>query len=184
MSQVASLLGLPVESEAVAERVAWDTVTILRTWSETLAVLDWDLVLQPTPSRGRSIRNLTVNTFHPFELVAEAFRTGAFEWYPERDDQRERELTDMSAHRQYADSILQGCELFLFESSDELADPARMSTGPQGELTFTALLEAQRWHAAWHHRQVVDHSRRQGRLNIPDLPVPLMADIRLPADIY
>lgn len=184
VSQIASMLGLPWHSGAVAERVAWDTVTILSAWSATLAVLDWDLVLQPTPSRGRSIRNLTVNTFHPFELVPEAFRTGAFEWYPERDDDRERGLTDMSALRQYADSILQSWELFLFENSDELGDPARMSTGPHGELTFTALLEAQRWHAAWHHRQVVDHCRQQGRLDMPELPEPLVREIRLPADIY
>ena len=184
MSQVASLLGLPLESGAVAERVAWDTVTILKTWTETLAVLDWDLVMQPTPSRGRTIRNLTVNTFHPFELVPDAFHTGSFEWYPDRDDEREHGLTDMTALRQYAHRILEGWELFLFEFGDELDDPSRMSAGPQGELTFTALLEAQRWHSAWHHRQVVDHCRRQGREHLPELPEPLMEDIRLPADIY
>lgn len=184
VSQVASLLGLPVQTGAVAERVAWDTVTILKTWTETLAVLDWDLVMQPTPSRGRTIRNLTVNTFHPFELVPEAFHTGTFEWYPERDDERERGLTDMPALRHYADRVLEGWELFLFEFSDRLGDPSRMSTGPQGELTFTALLEAQRWHSAWHHRQVVDHCRGQGRRDLPEVPEPLMDDIRLPADIY
>jgi hypothetical protein len=184
VSQVASLLGLPVQTGAVAERVAWDTVTVLETWTETLAVLDWDLVMQPTPSRGRTIRNLTVNTFHPFELVPEAFHTGRFEWYPERDDERERALTDMPALRHYADSVLQAWQLFLFGYGDELGDPSRMSSGPQGELTFTALLEAQRWHAAWHHRQVVDHCRQQGVEQLPELPEPLMNNIRLPADIY
>lgn len=184
VSQVASLLGLPVPSLAVAERVAWDTVTVLKTWTETLAVLDWDLVMQPTPSRGRTTRNLTVNSFHPFELVPEAFHRGSFEWYPERDDERERELTDMPALQEYADRILGGWELFLFEHSDALGDTAGMVRGPQGELTFTALLEAQRWHAAWHHRQVVDHCRGQGRRDLPELPEALMQDIRLPAAVY
>lgn len=184
VSQIASLLGLPVQSDAIAERVAWDTVTILKTWTETLAVLDWDLVLQPTLSRGRTIRNLTVNTFHPFELVPEAFHHGSFDWYPERDDERERVLTGMPALRQYADRILERWEVFLFQSSDELGDSGRTSSGPRGQLTFTALLEAQRWHSAWHLRQVVDHCRRQGRPYGPELPELLLADIRLPADIY
>jgi hypothetical protein len=187
-SQIASLLGLPVPAGAVATRVAWDTVTVLGVWTQTLDVLDWDAVLQPTPSRGRTIRNLTVNTFHPFELVPEAFATGSFEWYPDRDDERERALTDMAALRSYADRILGGWEMFLLERGDDLGEDLgggpRISRGPQGELTFPALLEAQRWHAAWHHRQVVDHCRRQGLPHGPELPEALLADVRLPEDIY
>lgn len=84
ISQIASLLGLSSHCDAVAERMAWDTVTIPRSWMETLSRLGWEIVLQPTPSRGRKIRNLTVNTFHPFELIPAGFATGQFEWYPER----------------------------------------------------------------------------------------------------
>jgi hypothetical protein len=184
VSQIASLLGLPVPAGAAATRVAWDTVTVLELWNETLAVLDLGAVLQPTPSRGRTIRNLTVNTFHPFELVPEAFATGRFEWYPERDDEKERELTDMPALRRYTERILGGWEMFLLEHGEDLGEGTRTSRGPQGELSFSALLEAQRWHAAWHHRQVVDHCRRQGLPHGPELPEALLADVQLPADIY
>lgn len=184
VSQIASLLGLPLPAGGVATRLAWDTVTILEHWNQTLAVLEWGAVLQPTPSRGRTIRNLTVNTFHPFELVPEAFETGRFEWDPERDDERERDLTDMPGLRRYAGRILAGWELFLLDQSDFLSDETRISRGPRGELSFPRLLDAQRWHAAWHYRQIVDHCQRQGLPHGPELPKSLLADIQLPKDIY
>ena len=34
----------------------------------------------------RSLRNLTVNVFHPFELLPTAFDEGRFDWDPDLDD--------------------------------------------------------------------------------------------------
>ena len=53
------------------------------------------VLVAPTPSRGRSVRNLTVNTFRPFELLVEARRSHTFRWYTgDADAERERPLVD------------------------------------------------------------------------------------------
>jgi hypothetical protein len=164
--------------------VAWDTVTILSSWTDNLLSIPWETALQPTLSRGRTIRNLTVNTFHPFELLPAAFETGRFEWYPERDDEREQSINDSTQMHEYASSILAGWELFLYEHSAVLGEPGHAVSGPRGDLTYAALLESQRWHAAWHHRQVNDHCRRQGLDTLSQLPASLVEDVDLPDYIY
>lgn len=166
------------------ERVAWDTVTILESWALNLQSMEWDVVLEPTRSRGRTIRNLTVNTFHPFELLPGAFESGRFDWYPERDDERERGLTDMALLREYVSDVLTGWQRFLFERAEELAEADHMVSGPRGELTYAALLESQRWHAAWHHRQVDDHCRRRGAATPNPLSASLSGAVGLPSYIY
>ena len=188
VSQIASLLGIPVDlpagGPATAQRFAWDTATILASWTEVLAQVDWDTLLEPTASRGRSIRNLTVNTFHPFELLPDAFARGRFLWYPERDDEREAVLESRARLSAYANGVRSEWEQFLADNGDEIANTSRRVSGPRGELSFAALLESQRWHAAWHYRQVIDHCRRRG-VEMTSCPSPAVVDdIGLPESIY
>lgn len=184
VSQVASLLGLPQQATAVAERVAWDTVTILRSWTTNLDLLDSAVVVQPTLSRERTIRNLTVNTFHPFQLLPAAFDRGSFDWYPERDSERERDIPDVAALQRYATQILGEWELFVFEHGAGFDEPNLRVKGPRGDIGYPALLDSQRWHAAWHHRQVADHCQRQGMQGLDALPASLLQDVGLPAYVY
>ena len=81
-----------------------DAAIVLSAWLSDLATAGWDLLLAPTRSRGRSLRNLTVNAFHPFELLPEAWATGEFDWQPERDDVREVDLTNHSSLVRFAES--------------------------------------------------------------------------------
>lgn len=184
--QIASILGLPrPESEVDSVRLAWDTVSIMDDWVEILPEAPWELLVTPTPSRGRSIRNLTVNAFRPFELLPDAWRTRSFEWYTgEADTHRELPLTDLGKLEGFARMALRGWEDFLMESEEELGkeDPEIQSS--RGEVPYSLVLRAQRWHVAFHHRQVVDFLRSEGMDPKNVLDVEGFEDLDLPPEIY
>jgi hypothetical protein len=108
----------------------------------------------PTESRGRSIRNLTVNTFHPIELLPGAWAGGLFDWEPDGDDAREAALPVKGAVVAYAERIAGDWMSFLLDSGDALMERDPVVSSPRGQLAYSALLESQRWHAAFHLEQV------------------------------
>jgi hypothetical protein len=144
VSQLAHALGLPVPAPADATRLAWETLPLLRAWLDRVRTRD---LAAPTQSRGRSLRNLTVNVFHPFELLPTAWATGEFPWEPERDDERERAIPDVIA---YADNILVTWTDFVLELGD--GDP--LISSPRGEVSWSTLLESQRNHVEFHLGQL------------------------------
>ena len=159
VSQLAAALRLPVMPSAEPTRLAWETLPLLRSWLDHVRPLDFDRLTEPTHSRGRSLRNLTVNVFHPFELLPAAWATGEFPWEPERDDERERELVDVVG---YAESILAAWTSFVLERGDELGERDPAVSSPRGEVQFSALLESQRDHVRFHVGQLVAFLGKQG----------------------
>jgi hypothetical protein len=180
VSQLAAAVGLPVPEGAEWAAAGWDLASILHAWSEHLRELGFELALEPTPSRGRSLRELTVNTFHPIELLADALQTGRFDWDPDLDKERERWLTDGRALTAYAEGIDATWHDFLL-GADELPGDTVVAT-PRGELEFSALVASQRWHAAYHYRQLVEFLRRRGAA-VPG-SVDLAASMGLPDDVF
>ena len=61
VSQIASALGLPPAPSGDPQRDGADAAVILEAWLGHIHELEWETLLRPTPSRGRSLRNLTVN---------------------------------------------------------------------------------------------------------------------------
>lgn len=186
VSQIASALGLPMPEVGDTKRLGWDVVPILESCIEMVQTADFAYLLTPTPSRGRSIRNLMVNTFHPFELLPVSWESGSFDWNPELTDaDNERPLTDMDKLVGYAESIFFGWQSFLMEKDDELQSEGPQIDTPRGRVTYNVALSGQRFHAAWHHRQMLDHLRAggYGLPNALDVEV-LSEDLVLPARIY
>ena len=68
VSQIASALGLPAAAGQEPVQRAWELVGALARWIEHVRPLDFRELTAPTASRGRSVRNLTVNVFHPVSL--------------------------------------------------------------------------------------------------------------------
>ncbi len=184
-AQVASLLNLPQPETAVdSVRLGWDALSILDNWVELLPGVPWELLVAPTPSRGRSVRNLTVNTFRPFELLPEAWRSHRFDWRTgEADAERERPLTDLEKLVDFASKIVRGWEDFLMEKGDELEEGPEIESS-RGRVPYPVILRSQRWHAAFHHRQVVDFLRSQGVELEGALDVEGFQDLDLPREIY
>jgi hypothetical protein len=180
VSQIASALGLPSPEGAEWLSAGWDIAAILRAWCDHLDAAGFELALEPTPSRGRSLRNLTVNVFHPLELLAGVEETGRFDWDPDLDAERERRLTDGPALCSYARGVAGVWHDFLLGSGE--ASPGGVVSTPRGELELSALVASQRWHAAYHYRQVVEFLRGRG-VELRDA-VGLADDIGLPEDVF
>jgi hypothetical protein len=154
VSQLAAALGLPAPPASEPSRLAWETLPILRAWLDRLRPLDEELLSVPTKSRGRSLRNLTVNVFHPFDLLPGAWESGQFPWEPERDDEREQALQRASGVVAYAERILADWTAFVVEHDADLGlDPVVSS--PRGDVRFSSLLDSQLSHAAFHLKQLV-----------------------------
>ena len=182
-SQLASLLGIEPDAAADASRTAGDTVTLLGGWCSLIEPLDWNLLTAPTRSRGRALRNLTVNVFHPFELLPVAWREGVFDWDPDRDEEREAALTDPAGLHAYASAITERWAAFVLDTAEEIRGNDRQVEGPRGEIGFSHLLEQQRWHAAFHYRQVVDFLGSHG-LSPASIDLAGFAGLELPDELY
>jgi hypothetical protein len=179
VSQLASMLGLEAPPTLEATRLAWDSVALLEAWLGLIAPLGFEPLTAPTPSRGRSLRNLTVNVFHPFELLPAAFEAGRFDWDPESDDEREAALEDTAAVVGYADARLAGWRSWLTGHESELAGRDPQVSSPRGQVAYSTLLDFQRWHAAFHYRQLLAVLDTAGTLSLASL-----ADLDLPAAVF
>jgi hypothetical protein len=155
VSQLASILGLRAPAQLESTRLAWDTVAVLDAWVKLIGPLDLETLVAPTPSRGRSVRNLTVNVFHPFELLPVAFETGRFDWDPDLDDRREATLQDAASAVAYASNRSAVWQDWLKENETRLLARNPEITSPRGGVTYSSLLDSQRWHAAFHYRQLL-----------------------------
>ena len=145
--------------------------------------LSLEVLLAPTRSRGRTLRNLTVNVFHPFELLPGACSHGTFQWDPDVDDAREAPLTAAGAVTAYASERREGWVVFLEGHGDTL-DPHRSVRSPRGTLALAALLASQRWHVAFHYRQLLDFLRERDIPVASPFPLDRLDGLDLPAGLY
>lgn len=184
VSQLAARLGLAIPPRLEASRLAWDAAELLGAWVTLLERLGFDALLAPTPSRGRSIRNLTVNVFHPFELLPAAYARGWFGWEPERDHEREDMLGDAEAVHSYARVRSGDWHAWLSTEADglEAADPVVDS--PRGSVRFSDLIASQRWHAAFHYRQLCVSLAGRGLAVSAEPVLEHLVDLELPADVF
>ena len=175
VSQIADALGLP-SPVGDPGRDAADAATILGGWIAELRTASWEALLAPTPARGRSLRNLTVNVFHPFELLPGAWTTGEFDWRPEDDAQRENELTSAEGLTGFATAAASGWAAFLGAEDVAARDPAVATS--RGPVSFSALVAFQRWHAAYHYRQLLEVLGGGG------LDLAAFEGLTLPRDVF
>jgi hypothetical protein len=181
-SQIAGLLGLAVEEEGEAPALARDCAGILDAWAGHLVELSFGVLVAATPSRGRSLRNLTVNVFHPFELLVDVPSTGCFDWDPDRDGEREAQLGDADAVRAYADRIATSWQTCVRDGAQR--DAGREIATSRGPIGWANLLASQRWHAAYHYRQLASFLAATGRPVAHPFPLAGLAGLDLPADVY
>lgn len=176
VSQLAAALGLTAQPTLPSRQLAEDTLVVLEAWLGGIRSLSLQALLEPTPSRGRSLRNLTVNVFHPFELLPTAWVSGVFPWDPDEDAAREESLTTAAGIVAYAEGIRSVWQAFVAREGSRLARADPAITSPRGDASFSVVLDVQRWHAAFHLRQldaVLDTHL------LPDL-----LGLALPADVF
>jgi hypothetical protein len=183
-TQIATALGLPGPPTEESQRLAWDIVPVLDAWITHLAHVEWDMLLRPTPSRGRTLRNLTVNVFDPVSMLPDAFVSGRFEWYPEQDYRREEDLGSTGDVVEFARDAADAWLAFLGDHGEELDQRSPPVASSRGDVTFAALLEYQRWHAAFHYRQMVEFLRAEGIVLPAAFKVESLTDLELPESVF
>ena len=183
-TQIATALGLAVPKTEESERLAWDIVAVLDAWIAHLDDVEWELLVRPTPSRGRTLRNLTVNVFDPISLLPGAFLAGRFEWHPEEDHRREQALRSRADVVEFARAAADAWVAFLGDHGEELDERTAPVASSRGDVEFAALLEYQRWHAAFHYRQMVEFLRAEGVVLPGAFEVEGLADLDLPASVF
>jgi hypothetical protein len=146
--------------------------------------LDPSLLVAPTPSRSRTSAELAVNVLNPFDLMPSAWETGEMPWYPEHDGERaaafsHTELADWSS------GVALRWSGFAGSSTETLAQPTRAIDSPRGAFEWGPLISAQRWHAAFHYRQVLAFLELEA---VPPPPgvrqLEELVDIDLPGDLF
>jgi hypothetical protein len=156
VSQLAAALGLPAPETQGVSGLALETVAVLESWLGRVRPLEIAVLTAPTASRGRSLRNLTVNVFHPFELLPGAWTASIFPWEPDDDDGRETRLDTARAVVAYAERILAGWAGFVRTHGSELDEHDPVVASPRGNVRFSALVDSQLRHAWFHHAQLVE----------------------------
>lgn len=185
-SQIAALLDLPLpEGEVHTPRLGWDAALILGDWIDSLSPASWEQLTKPTPARGRSLLTLTVNVFRPFEMLPGSWKEGRFDWYTgEEDTRRERTIGSRGQLEAFASEILLEWQWFMEEHGEELSRQDPLVRSNRGDAPFSVVLASQRWHAAFHHRQLVVFLGAEG-LDLSDaLDVGELADLELPQEVY
>jgi hypothetical protein len=156
VSQLAKALGLSAPSPLPTALLAWQTVGRLQAWVERLGRLDWQTLTRPTPARGRSLRNLTVNVFHPFDLLPGAWEDGRFDWDPDGDGEREQALQSIEALIGYAARIERAWADFVVGHEEEFERRDPLVQSSRGELTYAELLDSLLSHTEFHTRQLAE----------------------------
>jgi hypothetical protein len=184
VSQLATMLGVDAPAQLEVSRLAWDTTAVLDAWLTLIRPLDFETLTMPTPSRGRSLRNLTVNVFHPIELLPTAFDEGRFDWDPTVDDVREATLEDAATVVGYATDRYVDWQDWLLEREAELLARDPDVDSPRGTVTYRNLLDSQRWHAAFHYRQLLSFLEGRGHDLTGALSPASLRSLDLPPEIY
>ena len=184
VAQLATMLGLEAPPHLAVTRLAWDGAAVLDAWLKLIRPLDQETLTAPTPSRGRSLRNLTVNVFHPFELLPTAFETGRFDWDPTLDEDREAAVQDAAAVVAYASDRHLAWQDWLRENESGLLARDPDITSPRGHVTYANLLDSQRWHAAFHYRQLLAFLDGRGHDLTDAHSLASLDGLTLPAEIF
>jgi hypothetical protein len=184
VSQLAAMLGLEAPAHLAVTRLAWDGAAVLDAWLKLIRPLDQETLTAPTPSRGRSLRNLTVNVFHPFELLPTAFETGRFDWDPTLDEDREAAVQTAAAVVAYASDRHLAWQDWLRENESDLLARDPDITSPRGHVTYANLLDSQRWHAAFHYRQLLAFLDGRGHDLTDAHSLASLDGLTLPAEIF
>lgn len=184
-SQLAALLKLEVGDTQPATAVAFSLLDVLERWLEVMTEVPFEALLEPTLSRGRNIRNLTVNVFRPIGLLPRSYQDGQFNWFTnEADLQQESFLRDTAQVVAFATGIYGEFANFLLEHAEAFTTNDPQLSGNRGNMLFSELLVTQRFHAGFHYRQIVDFFNTGGYGPKPALPAMIVEAIGMPEQLY
>jgi hypothetical protein len=72
----------------------------------------------------------------------------------------------------------------MLESEEALGRDDPPVVTPRGELRYSDLLASQRWHIAFHHRQIVEYLALEGVEPAHPFRVEQLAGVTLPSTVF
>ncbi len=184
-AQIGSFLGLELGTDTSVVGMCWDIHGMLERWLEMIEPVPFEVLLEPTESRQRSIRNLTVNVLRPLGYVPDAWLHHDFTWYTgEADLQQEALLRDHAALLSWATDRTRDFAMFVLDHDPVMDEQDPRLTSNLHEMSFSTLINAQRFHVGFHFRQVVAHLRGRGFDHVEPLPQGLVEALSLPSQLY
>lgn len=189
-SQVGSLLGIVVEPAQEAVRLGWDLHTILEAWTALVATLPWPTLLEPTPSRSRTILDLAIGSFLRVQFLPSVLQDNVFGWDATKDRSNEIAVGATLAKAEeliaFLDRIRLPWQRYLLDEEAAMTGASRtiVRTLGRGDIEYATLIAAVRNHAAQHLRQATTYLQETGRAVPTDFRVESIRDLGLPAQIY
>lgn len=184
-SQLAALLGIPAPPSLESTRLGYDVLLVVESWAANLRALPWELIVAPTPSRDRNVRNLTMNAIYPISLLPETWVTGVLDWgVVDLDEERGAAFTATEQLADYALAVHGQWAEFMLETEEALALSNPEVETPRGRLRYSELLAAHRWHLSFHHRQIVEYLALEGVEPAHPFRVEQLAGMTLPPAVF
>jgi hypothetical protein len=185
MSQLAALLDIPAPPALESTRLGYDILLVVESWAANLVALPWELLLASTSSRGRSVRNLTMNALYPISLLPATWETGRLDWgVVDLDEERAAAYTSSAQLAELARGVHARWSVFMLDSKETLERDDPVVETARGRLRYSELLAAQRWHVAFHHRQIAEFLAAAGVEPKHPFRVEQLAGLSLPETVF
>jgi hypothetical protein len=185
VSQLAGILGLPAPPMPDATRLAYDLLMVVGSWAAIVSPLPWEIVVAETPSRNRSIRNLTMNAVYPISLLPVARDTGRFDWgLIDEDEQLAARFETTESLAAFVRSVHDEWAAFVVAREDDLTEQDPWTEAPRGRMRYSELLSHQRWHIAFHHRQLIEFLEQAGMSQPAATRINSSLTIKLPRTVF
>jgi hypothetical protein len=189
-SQAASVLGIPVARAQEAVRLGWDLNTLLEGWMELVSRVPWPVLLETTPSRGRTLLDLVVGSFFRVQFLPAVLDDNVFHWDSKQD--RANETTVEAAFGgtddlvPYLAGIQTRWQRYLADEEGAMSASVRtvIHTLRHGDVEYATLIATVRDHAAQHFRQATTYLAQTNRAVQTDFKLESIRDLRLPVQIY
>ena len=184
VAQLREWLGMPPEEGAQWHELVDAAERVLMAFEILLTQLPDEHITDPTPNRGRDMRNMTVNIFSLMEELIVTMDTGRFSYQAHKDhDKKSVDFHTTAELIAYAhDARRRWAERARRVGPDEI--DGFVSTDRKGDLTQYYALDAGARHAAGHLRQAYQFLRQIGIEPHDEMTREDMAPIQVQESLY
>jgi hypothetical protein len=184
VEQLREFLGMPPGIHAEWSVLVAATNKVLKAFEALLTKLPDERITDPTPNRGRDMRDMTVNVFSLMECLIDAMNNNHFSYMKHKEmDATSPRFKKTSELIEYAGEIRERWLARAMKVSREEVDRL-VTTDRKGDQTQYLALDSGGRHAAGHLRQAYQFMRQIGIDPGPDLTAEDIAPIQVQTSLY
>ena len=183
--QLVEFFGLPPEDRTAEWTDLVDAAErVLLAFERLLTQLPEDRIHDPTPNRGRDMRNMTINVFGLMEELIHCMDSCQFSYQAHKD--HDATYVEYASVRQLREYAAQARERWVARARRVGPDEvdAYVTTDRKGDVTQYLALDSGARHAAGHLRQAYQFLRDIGIAPMDELTVEQMRPIQVQTSLY